>query len=288
MEKIKIITDSTADLPSYIVEKYNIEVLPLLVYFGEEEYYDGIGINLHTVFERIRNDEDIFPTTAQVNPERFYECYKKYLDEGYKIISIHISSKMSGTYQSACIAKDMLNTEDIIVIDSQNVTVGLGLLVIKACNLKEQGFNSKEIEDKIIEIIPHVESVIVFGTLENLIKGGRISKTVGTVGNVLDIKPVISVKDGKMTFVDKVRGKKKSIRYVENYIKKLGIQDNELSILVDVENKDILDNLRMELSNKNMNFIESQVGCVVGVHAGPGTCGVFFIEKYQNSKKRAG
>ena len=105
IEKIKIITDSTSDLVSYIVNKYDIEVLPLLLFFGEESYHDGVDISLHSVLERIKMGAD-FPTTSQVIPQRFYDCYKKYLDEGYKIVSIHLSSKMSGTYQSACMAKE--------------------------------------------------------------------------------------------------------------------------------------------------------------------------------------
>jgi len=140
MEKIKIITDSTADLSKEIYDKYDIEVLPLLINFGEESYLDGVEINPDKVFERIEK-EDILPTTAQVTPNRFIEAYKKYLSEGYKIISVHMSSVMSGTYQSACIAKEMLETDDIVVVDSQNVTAALGMLVLKAAKLREKGYD---------------------------------------------------------------------------------------------------------------------------------------------------
>lgn len=127
MEKIKIITDSTADLPKEVYEKYDIEVLPLLINFGEESYLDGVEITPEVLFERIEKEGSL-PTTAQVIPNRFMDTYKKYLDDGYKIISIHISSAMSGTYQSACIAKDTLESEEIFVIDSKNVTAALGML----------------------------------------------------------------------------------------------------------------------------------------------------------------
>jgi DegV family protein with EDD domain len=146
MEKIKIITDSTADLSKELCEKYDIEVLPLLINFGEESYLDGVEINPQKVFERIEKD-DVLPTTAQVIPNRFIEAYKKYLSEGYKIISIHMSSAMSGTYQSACIAKEVLETQDIVVVDSQNVTAALGILVIKAAKLREKGYNIAKIEE---------------------------------------------------------------------------------------------------------------------------------------------
>ena len=148
MEKIKIITDSTLDLPSDIIKEKDIEVLPLLINFGEESYLDGVEINTKEMLDRIERD-NILPTTAQVTPNRFEEVFKKYLDEGYKIVTLVLSSEMSGTYQSACIAKNMLDTDDIVVIDSRNVTSGLGVLALKACEFRDNGDNIFEIEEKI-------------------------------------------------------------------------------------------------------------------------------------------
>lgn len=279
MEKIKIITDSTCDLPSYIVNKYDIEVIPLLVNFGEETFKDGIDITLHQLLMRIKEGNE-FPTTAQVNPQRFLECYKKYINDGYKIISIHLSSKMSGTYQSACIAKDTFESEDITVIDSNNVTSGMGLIVMKACRLKEQGKTYDEIIKGILETIPHVKSILAFETLDNLVKGGRLSKTAGVIGSILGIKPILAVVNGEMQVIDKVRGSKKSVRYILDGMEKMKVKEGEVSILLHVENQDILDTLRVALLDKNCEFLECEVGCVVGCHAGPGACGVFFIEDY--------
>jgi len=279
MEKIKIITDSTADLPSYIVNKYDIEVLPLLVSFGEETYTDGVDLQVHQLFMKVK-EKDTFPTTSQVIPQRFYECFKKYLEDGYKIVCINLSSKMSGTYQSACIAKDMLETEDVIVIDSLNVTSGLGLLVLKACKLKEQGLGLKEIEKEIIRAIPHVKSCIAFNALDHLVKGGRLSKTAGVIGGLLGIKPILAVKDGEMTVIDKVRGSKKAIKYILDYTQKVEIKKDELSILLQAGTNDIVDLLRVSLLEKNIDFVQSEVGCVVGVHSGPGACGIFYFENY--------
>ncbi|MEW9094380.1 MAG: DegV family protein [Clostridiaceae bacterium] len=277
MEKIKIITDSTSDLPKSVIDKYDIEVIPLYVNFGEETYTDGVDINLHELLERMDNS-DIFPTTAQVNPQRFMECYKKYLDEGYKIVSLHISSKMSGTYQSACIARDMLESDSIYVIDSQKVTATFGAIVIKAAKLKEEGLSAEEIYNEILRIIPHVKCAFAFETLDNLVKGGRLSKTAGVIGSILGIKPIVGIVDGEMAVIDKVRGSKKAIRYILDYIDKNGIKKDETAILLHVENKDILDILRENLKEKEVEFIECEVGCVVGVHAGRGACGVVFIQ----------
>lgn len=279
MEKIKVITDSTSDLPEEIIKKYDIEVLPLLINFGEDTYKDSVDIKLHELLIKMEQSNE-FPGTAQVTPQRFLECYKGYIEQGYKIVSIHISSKMSGTYQSACVAKEMLETEDIIVIDSLNVTSGLGLLVLKAANLKEKGIGIKDIENEIKFLIPHVKSVLAFEALDNLVKGGRLSKTAGIIGNILGIKPILSVENGELIVIDKARGSKKSVRFILDYLDKKGIKEGETSILLHVENKDILDILRDALRSMDKEFIECEVGCAVGIHSGPRACGVFFIEKY--------
>ncbi|MFD3155851.1 DegV family protein [Haloimpatiens sp. FM7330] len=279
MEKIKIITDSTADLPIDIVKKYDIEVLPLIVNFGDESYFEGVDIHLMEFLKKM-DESDTFPTTTQINPQRFYECYKKYLEQGYKIVSLHISSKMSGTYQSACIARDMLETEDIVVIDSLNVTSGLGILVMESCKMKEEGFSIYEVEEKIEEMKPHVKSALAFGSLDNLVKGGRLSKTAGFIGNVLKIKLILEVKDGEMSVMDKVRGGKKAIRKILTCLDERGIKKDTTRILLNVDNKDILEELRSKISSMEKEFIEAQVGCVVGTYAGWDACGVFFVEDY--------
>ena len=156
MDKIKIITDSTCDLSKEIIEKYDIDVMPMLINFGEESYLDGVEIKVDSMMERIER-EDTLPTTAQIVPTRFIEKYKVYLEEGYKVISIHISSNMSGTYQSACLAKAELESDDIVVIDSRNVTVGLGLIVLKAARLIESGITLEDLEKEILEYRNHIK-----------------------------------------------------------------------------------------------------------------------------------
>jgi DegV family protein with EDD domain len=279
MQKIKIITDSTCDLNKEIIERYDIEVLPLLVNIDNKTYKDGEDITLQEYLEKIKNTSE-FPTTTQVNPHRFHECYKKYLEEGYKIVSLHLSSKMSGTYQSSCMAKDMLQTEDIITIDSYNVTSGLGILVLKAFKLKEEGRNILEIEEKIKEIIPHIKSAIAFDSLDNLVKGGRLSKTAGAIGGILGIKLILTIKNGEMAVIDKVRGTQKSIKTILKHVDKTGIKSGETSILLQANDKNIVDSLRKHMSQREMDFIECEVGCVVGTHSGEGACGIFYIEEY--------
>ncbi|KEI07645.1 DegV family protein [Clostridium botulinum C] len=277
MDKIKIITDSTCDLNNQVIREYDIDVIPLIVNFGEESYIDGVDINIRE-FLRKMDEENIFPTTSGINPNKFYEHYKKYLEEGYKIISIHLSSKMSGTYQSACIAKEMLETDDIVVIDSMNVTAGLGLLAIKAAELAKNGHSIQEIKKVIEDTIPHVKNAYAFASLDNLVKGGRLSKTMGAIGNLLNIKLILAVVNGEMAVIDKVRGTKKAIKTILSSLEKM--DSDELSILLQIDNNDIRSVLEEELKNKGVNFIVCDVGCVVGTHSGPNACGVAFIEKF--------
>jgi DegV family protein with EDD domain len=279
VEKIKIITDSTSDLPLDIVKRYDIEVLPLTVHFGEETFRDGVDIKLPEFLDKMKNS-GIFPTTSQVNPQTFYESYKKYLEQGYKILSIHISSKLSGTYQSACIARDMLESEDIIVIDSLNVTSGLGLLIVKACRLIEAGTSLNEIEQELLNTIPHIRSALAFESLENLVKGGRLSRAAGAIGNLLGIRLIIEIKNGELGLMDKVRGSKKAAKTILECLDEHGIKEGEPCMLLQAENKDVLEVLRENMLERKTEFIECEVGCVVGTHSGTGACGVFFIEKY--------
>ena len=278
MEKIKIITDSTLDLPADLVREKGIEVLPLLINFGEESYLDGVEINTHDMLERIEK-ENILPTTAQVTPSRFEETFKKYLDEGYKIVTLTLSSEMSGTYQSACIAKNMLESDDIVVIDSRNVTSGLGVLVLKACEFRDNGDNIFEIEEKIKNLIPKVKSSLSFESLENLVRGGRLSKTAGTIGSVLGLRLILEVKDGQMAVKDKVRGSKKALKKVISDFENGNVDFDSPIVIDEILNEEIYEGLKKYFVEKNIEYIHGIVGCTVGIHSGTKACGVFFIEK---------
>ena len=278
MEKIKIITDSTLDLPSELIREKDIEVLPLLINFGEESYLDGIEITTKEMIDKI-DATGVLPTTAQVTPNRFEESFKKYLDEGYKIVALTLSSDMSGTYQSACIAKDMLESDDIIVIDSRNVTSGLGLLVLKACELRDKGLGIKEIEEGILKAIPKVKCSLNFESLENLVRGGRLSKTAGTIGSVLGLRLILEIKDGKMSVKDKVRGSKKALKKLVSDFESADVDFDSPIVLLELLNEDVYQGLKIYFQEKNINYIDAKVGCTVGIHSGIKPCGIFFFEK---------
>ncbi|MBS5925902.1 MAG: DegV family protein [Clostridium sp.] len=284
MDKIKIITDSSADLPKEVFKKLNIDVLPLLINFGEESHLDGVDINIEELFEKIETS-DIFPNTAQVTPPRFAEAYEKYLKEGYKIISIHLSSCMSGTYQSACLAKQMLESDDIYVVDSQNVTSGLGLLAYRAAILRDRGLSAEEIVADLEESKEYISSSLCFESLDNLVRGGRITKTVSVVTGVLGIKLILEVKDGLMAVKDKVRGSKKAVKRIIKDIEHYGLKEDMPIVLLNVNNEDVYKPIKDYLDEHNLNYIDAVVGCTVGIHSGNNATGVFFMSNKKYNYK---
>ncbi|HAK43061.1 MAG TPA: fatty acid-binding protein DegV [Clostridium sp.] len=282
MKKVKIIADSTCDLPKELIKSLDIHVIPLQVTINNNTYLDGINIDIETFFEEMDKTDEM-PKTSQIPPAKFESIYKEYIDHGYEIISLHLSSKMSGTYQSALIAKDMVGSDNIHVVDSQNVTCGLGILVLKACKLRDEGKDAKEILSIINDTISRVKSTLNFQSLDNLVKGGRLSKTTAFVGGLLGIKLNLAVENGEMVVKDKVRGSKKALKYLIDYLEQCGISEEVTPIVLnaaaDEENRSVLNGIIDYLKEHNIEFIESDVGCVVGTHSGKNACGIFFIEK---------
>lgn len=279
MNKIKIITDSTCDLPKEYIEKYNIEVMPVLINFGEESYLEGVEITRDEMMERIER-EGVLPTTSQITPLRFEECYSKYINEGYKVIAIHMSSKMSGTYQSALIAKNEFSDDDLVVVDSLSITSGLGMIVLKAARMVEEGKTIHEIEKELLVYRTKLRSDLFFLSLDNLVKGGRLSKSKALIVGALGIKLILSIIDGEMDVKNKVRGSKKAIREIIKSFEETKRKEGEPVILINCLCEEIIDQLRAYLEENNIDYIETEAGCAVGIHSGKNAGGFFFIEDY--------
>lgn len=273
MSKIKIVTDSTSDLPKGIAEKYDIEVLPLTIFFDKDEYRDWLDIAPKAFFERMRNSEKL-PTTSQVNPNSFQEKYELYLKDYDHIISIHLSSDASGTYNSAVIARDMVDKERITVIDTRNFTYGFGQMVVEAAKMAKDGKAVEEIVDRVKYLINNVKTLFVVDTLEYLKKGGRLSATKATIGTLLNLKPILTVDNGKIVAIDKARGMKKALKRIVEIMQEQGTQLNGQTIKLG--HADSLDNLKdfeaaIEEAYGNVEKEEFEIGCVIGVYCGPGT-----------------
>lgn len=280
MDKIKLVIDSTCDLPKEIIEEYDIEVLPVLINFGEDSYLDGVEIQLPEMLERI-DRENVLPTTAQVIPTRFINCYKKYLDEGYKILSLHLSSHMSGTYQSACIAKEELESDDIVVIDSMSVTMGYGIIIYKAARMIREGKSISEIEAELLKYKDKIRSGISFDSLDNLVRGGRLSKSKAMFVSALGIKLLLNIQDGEMNVLGKVRGNKKIVKEILDRFKNTSLKPGEPVILMNFESEDVYPAVKQYLEENNIDYIYSTVGCSVGIHSGSKVCALFYVEDYK-------
>lgn len=275
---IKIITDSICDVPKEYVERYGIRVMPLTVHFGDQSYKDGIDLTLEQFLSRLEKAEEL-PTTSQVPPAEFIEAYREEIALGNKIISIHGSSQLSGTYNSAVLAKEQLGGADIHVVDTMGITMGAGMLVIKAARLAEEGMEPEAVALEIEAARERLKHLIIVDTLKYLHKGGRLSLSAAVVGSILNIKPILTVKDGKLELFARARGIKKAISAVMDTIKENGwtLDGKVIGInhIADLEHMHMLEEeLKREYAIKEI--VRGEVGSVVATHGGPGAVALYF------------
>ncbi len=282
--KIKIIADSTSDLTIDLIEKYNIDVLPLTMHIGEESYKDGETITLREMFKKIEEGSE-FPTTSQVNPDDFYSAFNNALEEGYEdIICITISERLSGTYQSALIAREMIVSDgkkfnNIALIDSELVSGPIYLVITEMLKMIDKGEDFEAIVKTAERNKKKVRTLVYFDTLEHLVKGGRLPKTTGRLGGLLKIKPMLTLKNGLLEEVSKVRGQKRGLVQLKEFITSASIKENTKVILINSINDKMENELISLLKEKHLEYISIEVGCVLGTHGGPGLLGAFYIEK---------
>ena len=278
--KTRIIIDSTCDLTPEI--KKQVHVVPLTVHFGEEEYIDGVTIDHKQFYEKLI-ENDVHPSTSQASPAAFEEEYEKAKAAGESAVVITLSSKLSGTYQSAVIATE--DYGDIYVVDSASVTLGTSILVELALRLAEQGLTAAEIAKQLEEEKKKIVLVALVDTLEYLKKGGRISKTVAAFGTVLNIKPVLSVVDGEIQMLGKARGSKMGNNLLVQEINKAGGVDFSKPFLLgysglsDALLLKYIEDSRYLWEEGSSEIRYTTVGSVIGTHAGPGAVAVAFFRK---------
>lgn len=275
---IRIIADTMCDVPIEFVKKYNIRVMPLKVHFGEESFLDGIDITAEEFFDRLAKADEL-PKTSQVTPSEFIKVFNEELGKGNTIITILGSSYLSGTYNSAILAKQQLGRENIHIIDSRAITLGAGMLVIKAARLAEEGKSPSEILKSIEMSKKRMKHFFVIGNLKYLYKGGRISLSASVIGSILNIKPILTVKNGKLEMIEKTRGIKKAISMMMDMIKENNWNLNDKIIGINhtlcSEHADYIEEI---ISNEYhvKEVIRGEVGSVVGTHAGPGCVALYF------------
>ncbi len=278
---IRIVIDSTSDVTDDIINKYNLKMVPLTVNFAEESFLDKVELSSSDFFKKLVQAEKL-PTTSQVNPGSFVEAFSQILLEGDQVLGIFLASELSGTYESARIAKDMTGSDNIRIIDSKNVCLGTFALILEAIELVNKGMDIDEIVDELEKVKSKIVAVAGLDTLKYLEKGGRLSKSQSVVGSLLNIKPVIEIKDGKLSVIEKVRGKNKIIKWFDEWIAKNKFDLSDRTVLLFYsQDYDQLKALRQVIEEKYKikNIIEQEIGAVVGTHAGPGALGVAFLNK---------
>ena len=213
---VRILIDSTTDLTEDL--KAQMTVVPLTIHFGEEEYLDGVTMNGQQFYEKLV-ESDVLPTTSQAAPFAFQQIFEEITEQGDSVVAILISSNLSGTYQSACIAAQEFPGK-VFVIDSRNVSIAAGVLAEYALRLAKKGMDAEKIAEAVTEKREEVQLVAMLDTLEYLKKGGRISKTAAVAGSLLSIKPVVTLKDGGVSVMGKARGSRQANNMLVQEIEK--------------------------------------------------------------------
>lgn len=277
---VKIIIDSTTDLIESVKEK--VEIVPLTIRFDDEEFIDGVTID-HKMFYEKLIESDTIPTTSQATPSAFVPFFDKVKENGDSAVVISLSSKLSGTYQSACLAAS--DYDNIYVVDSSSVAIGAGILVEYALNLVEEGLSAEEIAKKIEEKKSDVIIVAMLDTLEYLKKGGRISAAVAFAGGVLNIKPVICLDNGEIKMLGKARGSKQGNNLLVQEIEKAGGVDFNMPLLLgytglsDILLKKYVEDSSSLWAHAKSELNSSVIGSTIGTHVGPGAVAVAFFKK---------
>ena len=276
---VKIVTDSTADLPPNLIQELGITVVPAYVGFGNKTYRDGVDISHDELYQKLV-ESDVPVTTSQPTPSDFANVYKKLLKETDEIVSIQLTSKLSGTYNSALQGKDMVKGESrIAVVDSLSTSMGLGLIMLAAARLAEAGENLPRIIEEVRQSIPNIRIWGFFDTLKYVLRGGRLGKAKALLGSVLPVKPILTIRDGELHPIGFVRTRAKGIeRLINNLKNSVNVQEVAIVHSTTPDDAQTLKERISSFFDKNSIHI-SRLGPALGVHGGPGTLILALREK---------
>ncbi|WP_096435449.1 DegV family protein [Alteribacter populi] len=279
MGNVKIVTDSTADIPAALVEELGITVVPLKVHFGEEMYEDGVDLTPKEFYHKL-HESDLMPSTSQPTPHQFEEQYRHLAEsEGDSpILSIHLSSKLSGTYQSANIAAQELEGEvDVTVVDSKRASYAIGIIVTEVARFAKEGADKEACLKRLDKLLTDTTVFFMVDTLEYLERNGRIGKASAVLGSLLKIKPILSLNsDGEVYPFEKARGQKKAVaRILKEFEGRYGSDSVHLGISHAEAQGEAEAFLNQAKDRLNVtSSVTTSIGPVIGAHVGPGTISV--------------
>lgn len=284
MKEVLITADSTCDLPKDIIEKYNIVITPLSVLLGDDTFTDGVDIFPSGIYDYVAKTGAL-PKTAAVPPSYYYQLFEEASASGKAVVHIGLSSAISSSYQNACIAAS--DFDDIYCVDSKSLCTAMGLLVLKACDFREKGFDAKKIAHRVESLVPKVSTTFVLDNLEYLHKGGRCSGVAKFSANVLGIKPMIGVNpnEGSLDVVKKYRGRIEAVykQYINDSLKDIDKIDKSRIVVANSGsiNPEIIQ-YALGVINGKADFdevITADAGCTISSHCGPKTLAIFYIKK---------
>ena len=276
---VRIVTDSTSDIPLAQAEALGITIVPLTVFFGDEAYLDGVELDNAGFYKKLQASKAL-PRTSQPSPVQFQEAYTRLINEGAEaILSIHLSSKLSGTYQSACTARDSLPKDvkhiPIDIIDSQSISVGMARAIIRAAREAREGYGLEEINAHVLDELSRTRILAVLDTLEFVKRGGRIGGAQAFLGNMLSVKPIISLSDGVVVPVEQPRTRSKAYARVAQLVSEMGkVEAISLAQSSDEVGQQLAQTLRSVYQGEILVY---KLGAVLGTHTGPGTAAVAVV-----------
>jgi DegV family protein with EDD domain len=274
---IKIVTDSTAYLPEAFIREHDIRVVPLCVHFGDEAYREGVELSNEEFYTRLK-EAPALPTTSQPSAGEFHRVFEELVKDGHEIVTLTISAKLSGTWNSAMAAKEMLPDAGISVIDTESTSIGLHLLVSAAIQAIATGATRQEVVDQIEEIKERMCVFFVVDTLEYLARGGRIGNAKAFVGTLLKVKPILALQDGAIEPVEQVRSKRKALNRMLELVQ-AHLASNGHEAKVGLANALVLDEAKAFGQEVQARLgcpepFVSDLGPVIGTHTGPGVIGI--------------
>lgn len=280
---VKIITDSASDLPIELIKELDIEVMPLIVYLDEKEYTDGVTLMPDDLYGKMRDGSKV--RTAQVTAASMESVFKKNSETDDDIFYIAFSSELSGTYQTSELIKNDLIEENanikLNVFNTKCASLGEGLVVYYAAKLAKEGADITTVIKKTKEYAVNMEHIFTVDNLEYLYRGGRVSRGSAVMGTMLNIKPILTVEDGKLVPIEKIRSRKKSLKRIIDIVGEKG-QDlsNQVVAISHADDLEAANFVKDALESKYgvKDFIVNNIGCAIGAHAGPGTLAVFFLK----------
>lgn len=283
MNKVKIVCDSTVDMTPELYKKYDIDIVPFHVSFGEEDYLDGQNISLEQLYEKVKECGKL-PRTAAVSSAIFEEKFKEYIDKGMDVVYVGIGSTLSSAFQAAFIAKQSFPEGRVALIDSKNLSTSSAILAIHAAKLRDEGKSATEIAEAVQKLVPNVIGQFAVEEFEYLYKGGRCSGAAKVVGSLLHIRPLLKVIDGKLVVYKKPRGPMKVAINEQLAAFKAELPNIDQTVLFITHTgmaPGMVEWVKEELSKLvNPECIEiTTAGAVIGSHCGPGTLGIMYLLK---------